>query len=240
MKNPWVWAWCVTAGLVVGFILGRGWGEPDDVPQAAQPVPARGDIEDAPRAVAELPAAPSPGATAQAMQSQRAPPQPPPSPVPAEVPPVSGNLPAGAKSPFMRSVDSGVVTPIDAGDVFNKQIARASTTDQPNQLGDAHRELEREARDDGWAYLMEAELQNSMLNATSTGQFKMEHVECRATICEVRVSGSGDQADAVREWSNTLPSNTFNQRLFMNVSSTIASHERIDAIYIFRRPANNP
>ena len=235
MKNPWVWAWCVAAGLVVGFILGRGWGEPDDVPQAAQPVPASGDIEDAPSAFAELPAAPSPGAAAQAMQGQRA--RPPP---PAEVPPVSGNLPAGAKSPFMRSVDSGVVTPIDAGDVFNKQIARASTTDQPNQLGDAHRELEREARDDGWAYLMEAELQNSMVNATSTGQFKMEHVECRATICEVRVSGSSDQADAVREWSNTLPSNTFNQRLFMNVSSTIASHERIDAIYIFRRPADSP
>lgn len=140
----------------------------------------------------------------------------------------------------MASVDSGVVTPVDAGEVFNKQIARASTTDQPNQLGDAHRELEREARDDGWAYSMEAELQNSMLNATSTGQFSVEHVECRTTLCEVRVSGSADQADAVRDWSHALPSNSFNQQLFMNVSSTISSHERIDAIYIFRRPAKNP
>lgn len=237
VKNPWVWVWCVAAGLIVGFILGRGWSEPDDVPQAAQPVPVGGDIQEAPRAIAESPAGPSPGASTQAAQSQGAPPQ---TPIPVEAPAVPGNLPAGTKSPFMRSVDSGVVTPIDAGDVFNKQIARASTSEQPNPLGDAHRELEREARDDGWAYSMEAELQNSMVSATSTGQFKMEHVECRATICEVRVSGSGDQADAVREWSNTLPSNTFDQRLFMNVSSTIASHERIDAIYIFRRPANNP
>jgi hypothetical protein len=140
----------------------------------------------------------------------------------------------------MPSADSGVVTPVDAGEVFNKQIARASTSDQPNQLGDAHRDLEREPRDDGWAYSMEAELQNSMVNATSTGQFQMEHVECRATLCEVRVSGNSDQADAVREWSKALPSNTFNQQLLMNVSSTISSHERIDAIYIFRRPAKSP
>ena len=145
-----------------------------------------------------------------------------------------------AKSGFEPPVDSGVVNSIDAGEVFSKHIARPSTADQPNQLGDAHRALEREPRDDSWAYSMEAELQNAMLNETSMGAFKMEHVECRTTLCEVRVSGTGNQGDAVRSWGNSLHSKDFNQQLFMNVSSTIASHERIDAIFIFRRPARTP
>lgn len=238
MKNPWVWVWCVAAGLIVGFILGRGWSEPEVAPRVSQPVQTELEIREVPREVHDQLALP-PDIAVGTAQNVSTPPgtlePPPPADAPSPRP-----LPGGARSPFMPSVDSGVVTPVDAGEVFNKQIARASTTDQPNQLGDAHRELEREARDDGWAYSMEAELQNSMLNATSTGQFSVEHVECRTTLCEVRVSGGGDQADAVRDWSHALPSNSFNQQLFMNVSSTISSHERIDAIYIFRRPAKNP
>ena len=181
---------------------------------------------------------PTPSVAFETTQSVRVPP---PRETPTSVePPVPPPAAAAGGSPFERPVDSGVVTPIDAGDVFARQIARPSTSDNPNQLGEAHRELEREPRDEGWAYTMEADLQNSMVTETSMGKFKVEHVECRTTICEVRVSGSGDQADAVRNWSNAIPSNNFNQQLFMNVSSTIASHERIDAIYIFRRPAKNP
>jgi hypothetical protein len=76
-------------------------------------------------------------------------------------------------------------------------IARPSQAGFENQLGDAHRALERETRNDGWAYTMEGEIQNSMVNEVSTGEFRADHVEWRATLCEVRLSGKGDQAAAI-------------------------------------------
>ena len=235
MRRPMVWLSIFAAGIVFGIIVGRDWHEADAPEPRASPSannsgapasPAEAVLIETTSAKAPVVAArpPDPAQTGTANPGAEGPAAP-------DMPVQSG------KDAYALPVDSGVVSAIDAGDVFNKQIARPSTADSPNQLGDAHRELEREPRDDGWAYTMEAELQNSMLTATSTGQFKMEHVECRTTICEVRVSGNGNQADDVRNWSNSVHTNTFNQQLFMNVSSTISSHERVDAIYIFRRPA---
>jgi hypothetical protein len=233
MQNRLIWAACLAVGVAIGFFVGRGGNEPG----GAAPVPAEVP-GDAGVAASSRPSGQPTSPFATAQRTDPAPatstPRPPDAPNPAM--PQAGE----AKSPFAPPVDSGVVNPVDAGEVFNKQIARASTPEQPNELADAHRAFEREPRDEGWAYTMEADLQNAMLSETSMGAFKMEHVECRTTICEVRVSGRGDQADAVRNWSNSLPANTFNQQLFMNVSSTISSHERIDAIYIFRRPARRP
>jgi hypothetical protein len=237
MRNRFLWLCLVGAGLIFGFIVGRGWNKPE----AGAPATARSDnpAEPAPPANSTSTSSifkPSSAPATAAAQKTAAP-----EPASAAVePPASAPVPAKAgEDPFLPAVDSGVVNSVDAGATFNKMIARPSTADQPNQLGDLHRALEREPRDDGWAYSMEAELQNSMVNDTSMGKFKMEHIECRSTICEVRVSGNGDQADAVRSFGNALPGTNFNQQLFMNVSSTVSGHERIDAIYIFRRPAKH-
>ena len=133
-----------------------------------------------------------------------------------------------------------IVQPIDAGPVFNEVIARPSQPGFGNQLGDAHRALERETRNDGWAYTMEAELQNAMINEVSTGAFRADHVECRATLCEVRLSGKGDQGAAIKRWSENLGAQPFGQRLSVNYSSTISNNERVDSIMIFRRPPATP
>jgi hypothetical protein len=146
----------------------------------------------------------------------------------------------GAPSPFEPSVDSGTVQAIDVGEAFARQIARPSRPGEENEIGDAHRALEREARDDQWAYTMEGELQNSMVTQTSTGAFKLEHVECRATLCEVRISGNADQQAAMREWMENLADSGLKQRLFPNMSSSYANGERVDALYIFRRPRKQP
>ena len=138
------------------------------------------------------------------------------------------------------AVDDASVQHIDAGPVFNEVLARPSEPGFENQLGDAHRALERETRNDGWAYTMEAEIQNAMVNETSTGAFRADHVECRATLCEVRLSGKGDQAAAIKRWSENLGAQPFGQRLFLNYSSSISNNERVDSLMIFRKPPPTP
>jgi hypothetical protein len=137
-------------------------------------------------------------------------------------------------------VDDESVQRIDAGPIFNEVIARPSQPGFENQLGDAHRALERETRNDGWAYSMEGEIQNSMVNEVSTGEFRADHVECRATLCEVRLSGKGNQAAAIKRWSESLGPQPFGQRLFLNYSSSISNDERADSIMIFRKPPASP
>ena len=145
--------------------------------------------------------------------------------------------PAGTTPIEPATVDSGgYAQPIDAGDVFNKIIAQPSQPGFENSIGEAHRALEREVRDDGWAYAMEGEIQNAMVNEVSTGSFRSEHVECRATLCELRLSGNGKQAAAIKRWTEEYGSQTFGQRLFLNYSSSISDNDRVDTLMIFRRP----
>ena len=112
--------------------------------------------------------------------------------------------------------DSGVVVqPIDAGDVFNKMIARPRKPGYENQIGDAHRALERETRDEGWAYTMEAELQNSMVNEMRMGGFggahRMPRHVVRGASLRQRPAGRRDQDAGTK-----LRRQPFGQRLFLN------------------------
>ena len=84
------------------------------------------------------------------------------------------------------------------------------------------------------------EIQNAMVNEVSTGEFRADHIECRATLCEVRLSGKGDQAAAIKRWSDSLGAQPFGQRLFLNYSSSISNNERVDSLMIFRKPPPTP
>jgi hypothetical protein len=155
----------------------------------------------------------------------------------ADVATMAKSVPAGTPPVEPAMADSGAAgQSIDAGDVFNKMIAQPSQPGFENNIGEAHRALERETRDDGWAYTMEAEIQNAMVTEVSTGAFRSEHVECRATMCELRLSGKGEQAAAIKRWSDELGSQPFGQRLFLNYSSSISDNNRVDTLMIFRRP----
>jgi hypothetical protein len=159
---------------------------------------------------------------------------------PAANPDLAGAPVKPVSLPFAPSIDSGVVQAIDVGEAFAKQIARPSEPGYENLIGDAHRELEREPRDERWAYEMEGELQNSLVSQSSMGNLKVEHIECRSTICEVRLSGRADGQAGLREWNESLRANSLNQRLFANMSSTVANDQRVDALYIFRKPRKQP
>jgi len=223
--------------LVVAFALGVGLGVvvtrvsmetpatnsvmvvEGPAPTAAPPVPATK------RAVAKtLPERPA-SATAS-------------NPEPASAPPAP--VTSAAIDQGGAVVDDASVQRIDAGPVFNEVLGRPSQPGFENQLGDAHRALERETRNDGWAYTMEGEIQNAMVNEVSTGEFRADHIECRATLCEVRISGKGSQAAAIKRWSDNLGAQPFGQRLFLNYSSSISNNERVDSLMIFRKPPPAP
>lgn len=138
------------------------------------------------------------------------------------------------------SPDTGsVVQAIDAGPTFNKMLAEGSQSGHANQIGDAHRALERETRDEGWAYTMESELQGAMVNEVAMSAFKVEHIECRTTLCEVRLSGAGpQQAEALKRWNESFigQESPLGQRLFLNYSSSIGEDDRTNLLMIFRKP----
>jgi hypothetical protein len=235
MARPMALAAAFVAGIAVGIVATRmSADDPSGQTQAG---------------IATAPTLPSPLATPPSL----APPPPLPTPPPPDgsgtpAPPVpaagrhaadpSPEKPAATSASPVGTpmADSG---PIDAGDVFNKMIAQTSQPGFENSIGEAHRALERETRDDSWAYPMEGELQNSMVTETSTGAFRAEHVECRATMCELRLSGKGDQMAAIKRWSDELGSQPFSQRLLLNYSSSISDHDRVDTLMIFRRPPRN-
>lgn len=226
-----------TAGVVVGAFAMRWLGLPDAVSQETSvPTPPAPLAHEAASVAA-------PVQPANANANAAAPPLilPASSVAPVSAPRSAPDAPASepllAKaSPFATPIDSGSVQPIDVGERLRKHIDRPSQPGHENEIGDAHRALEREPRDDGWAYSMEAELQNSMLNEVSMGGFKVEGVECRSTLCEVRISGATAQSDSVKRWQDSLVSQPFGQRLFMNYGSTFSDTDRVDAIFIFRRP----
>jgi hypothetical protein len=226
MVRPYLLAAAFVAGIAVGVVITRMTADAPRAEAPASTVPtaqvAR-QSDTAPSVPGDWSATPS---TATAAASTRAEAASPAKPAPVAAAPVEA-----------ATTDSGtVVQPIDAGDVFNKMIAQPSQPGFENSLGEAHRALERETRDEGWAYTMESEIQNAMVNEVSTGAFRSEHLECRATMCELRLSGKGEQAAAIKRWREELDGQPFGQRLFLNYSSSISDNNRVDTIMIFRRP----
>ena len=147
----------------------------------------------------------------------------------------SGPLPESATVPDTEY--SGYQQPVDVGPVFKKVMAQKPPPGAENQLGDLHRALERELRDDSWAYAMEAEIQNSLVAETSAGSLTVEHLECRATLCELRISGSPASEQALNDWSGAVGRQPWANRLYLRVSSSVSDDERVDSLLIFRRPS---
>ena len=123
------------------------------------------------------------------------------------------------------------------GPVFQAQFAEAIAHGMKNPLLEAHQTLEREARNDSWAYTTEAELQNALVADTSVGNFKLDHVECRATMCEMRLSGRGaEQSAALGKWQQNSRTQSWGTDLYPSSSSFVGRNDDADMLIIFTRP----
>lgn len=225
MIRPIWLLWVFTAGFVAGALAMRSMHTPPAAAEAfAVAAPTTSAAPALPIVAPDVEARETSGATLLSAVA---------SPAPADTAAAVAVAGPDATQPVAAT---GFVQPIDASEVFNKMLARPSQPGFENQIGDAHRALEREMRDEGWANTMEAELQNAMLNEISMGAFKAEHIECRATMCEVRLSGTGPQAAAMKTWHDGLMGQPFGQRLFLNYGSSISNNDRTDMLMIFRKP----
>jgi hypothetical protein len=197
------------------------------------------------RPAADAPVAPP---TAPAV-AHAAPEKSPPSHVPtAGSSPAPAQIPAASVVPVrpVAAMTQGVAAaeapaggpPIDPGPVFAKQFAEAEKAGFRNPLAEQHAALERETRDDSWAYQMEAELQNSMVADTSMGNFKLEHLECRSTLCEMQLSANGEQQSAaLRKWQDGLHTGPPpGLQLMLTSASVITENDASNALIILTKP----
>jgi hypothetical protein len=209
------------AGIAVGLYWSR---TPPEEPAAAT---------HAPMVVFDTPA---PASTAPAQA-------PPPPPLPfgssrsaSDAAPVPRSYP-----PAPDAGEPGYSQPIDAGPVFNQQFASAEKQGMQDAVLQAHRTLERETRDDSWSYPLEAEIENSLVADTSIGNFRREHLECRATLCELRLSAEGgEQIEALRQWTSDIQKFPWAARVVLSSSSSISSDTRMDALMILAKPPPTP
>jgi hypothetical protein len=225
VKPVWI-AVAFAAGIAVGVLVTRT-GAPDSVPVATTDVaPISPTTPQAPTAAPHdaLTAPVSSASVATTAPRESSAPNP-----PSTAPAIEG-----------AAEDTGYSAPIDVGPAFRKEVAAQPVPGVSNALGEAHRALEREMRDDSWSYPMEAEIQNSLVADASAGNFTIEHVECRATACEVRLSAKGAQADAMTRWATGIHAQPLGSRLLPSVSSMVSNGRQTDQLLIFIRPPKPP
>ena len=227
MKTIWAPVVFLT-GLAAGVLLDRGFTR--DTPASlngrtltSAPPPASSMPPEAPTADVMSPstAVRSPAATV--------------SSAPAAV-----GMPAELRAESPAAVDeSAPVQPIDVGPAFRTQFAATKKQGFHDQTAELHAALERETRDDSWSYPLEADIQNSLVSDTSAGNFKAEHVECRSSICEIRLSATDpQQAKALQKWTEAIHTLTWSSQVNMTSMLTISDAGRSDTLVLLTRPQN--
>jgi hypothetical protein len=212
-------------GLTLGVLIGRMTADEGTPPavgvatESVQPAPSRdGDpvVVFAPPAQSRPAAAPSQARSADtAVPIHHADPAPP---------------AAGVEA-------SGGGQRIDAGPVFNRQFAASEKQGVKDAMLEAHRALEREPRDDSWSYPLEAEIENSLVADTSMGNFRREHLECRTSGCEIRLSAEGGaQIEALQQWTSDIQKLPWASRMVLSSSSTVSDADRMDVLLIVTKP----
>lgn len=75
-------------------------------------------------------------------------------------------------------------------------------TDKPPSLQELHARFAGEPLDSAWSQQMEAQLRQALQEAGVQKGFELLAVECRRTLCELRLFGSGPNAG--QNWGSTL------------------------------------
>ena len=204
------------ATVVVGvFALYRFGSVPETVPASAS-APDTGSP-------ADLPAVIEPGTNTSL-----------PAPVPTDEPVEKAQTPAGS---------AGEEAPLD--DEY-RAATRPMTPEEMRQEVDAGNEWERafrkEERDEAWARPLEIEIQQSLEPEVSMGRFYVSNIECRTTLCEVRLLATGSLQNAeIEQFQTRIFQLPWAERLTPALSSGVASGgETYESIWIFEKKPEAP
>lgn len=207
-------------GITLGVMIGRMTAD-----EAAPP----------PAAIANETPGPAPAAGGDPVIVFAPPQDPRPASRPADRPPAQPGVPE--RHTDAPDAGIGASQRIDAGPVFNQQFATAEKQGVKDAVLEAHRALEREPRDDSWSYPLEAEIENSLVADTSMGNFRREHLECRSSSCEIRLSAEGGaQMEALRQWTSDIEKFPWASRMLLSSSSTVSDADRMQVLLIVTRP----
>lgn len=109
-------------------------------------------------------------------------------------------------------------------------------------LNEWQRAFQEEERDEDWARPLEKEIRQSIDPQVYLGRFYVSNIECRATLCEVRLLAQGSlQGDELQRFDLEISRLSWNSKLTMMLSSGIETGSRYErnyeSIWIF---AKNP
>jgi hypothetical protein len=185
--------------------------------------------------VGDEPAAPNEVARAPIVQSRA-----PGTPTASAAPAAPGAIRFVTEAHVQSPAASGGGTAPDPGAPVVPNAENAPAPVYRDSLLEMHEEFEREARDDSWAYLREAEIESFLVMETSVGNFTRRRIECRASLCEVDLSATGEQIAALKKWYdgvNSLPPGSFpGAQLQMRMASYSTEDNRADVRFIYSRP----
>lgn len=126
---------------------------------------------------------------------------------------------------------------IDLSPALRDALAQHSfKTESPAEL---HEALEKESKDDSWSYPIEAEIRSSLAAISANDAVTVHSVECRSTLCEVRLSAPAYNMNLVQEWNREVGAYSWIRRV-VPVTHLVTSRDgRAEALTILRRsPAN--
>ena len=136
--------------------------------------------------------------------------------------------PAAAHVPIETTLASGPIEIRSDGAYVGGQRVNAEVTFR-DSYGEMHEQFEAEARNDSWAYLREAEIENAMVVEISSGKFRKESIECRSTICEVHLTGRGElQSAALQGWYDAMQEQPPGEGMWMSMGSYSREDDTLD------------
>ena len=114
------------------------------------------------------------------------------------------------------------------------------TSGPVDPLNEWQRAFGKEVRDETWAGPLETEIQRSLEPQINLGHFYVSNIECRATLCEIRLLAQGSlQRAELERFQSEIYKFPWNSALVPALSSGIdvrnANENRYEAIWIFEK-----
>ena len=109
---------------------------------------------------------------------------------PVPVPPAAASLPPRADTSVQLPEKSAAPLPETSVSNFSRDPTASGDTN-PVPENEWERKFQEEMRDEAWARPLENEIQKSLQPGVNQARFYIVNVECRTTLCEIRLQARG-------------------------------------------------